>query len=333
MTRPPAGTATQPIDLAIVGVPKAGTTSLYTWLAEHPGVQGSEPKETLYFIERDSKLLVATQGAGNKLPTFQQEGWDGFERFFPEPREGRLRLEASPSNLYHETPLAAFSALRPQPLVMVALRCPAEQIRSAFYFAQNNGAAGSFIDQGLGFPTYVAALLEGNLEPLKDAIPDENLRWYVGEIQHHNRYVEWLDRWAAKIEPENLMVLRFDDISSRPYETVTRICERVGLDPSIYDGYEFTRINPTLARPASRTRQLAAAAGRMIPQGQVRDALVRVYRKVPAGQYIGAPSADETAAMMALGEYFAPYNQALSERYGIDVAPWWPVRAASQTTR
>lgn len=319
----------RPIDLAIVGVPKAGTTSLYTWLAAHPGVQGSEPKETLYFIERDSKLFVATQGPETALPTFDHEGWDGYERFFSEPRNGRLRLEASPSNLYHETPLRALTELRPQPLVIAALRCPAEQIRSAFYFAQNNGAAGNFIDDDVSFPTYVAALLEGNLEPLKDAIPNENLRWYLGEILHHDKYVEWLDRWAAKLAPGNLMVLRFDDVAGRPRETLEVVCKRAGLDPSFYDDYEFTRINPTLARPTSSMRQLASAAGRMIPPGRVRDALVRVYRKAPAGQYIGSPSTEETAAMVALGEYFAPFNQALADCYGVDVSAWWPVRATA----
>jgi hypothetical protein len=318
-----------PVDLAIIGVPKAGTSSLFTWLAAHPDVQGSEPKETLYFIGRDSKLFVWSEGPEADLPTYEQDGWSGFERFFPEPRNGRLRLEASPNNLYHDTAMQALSELRPQPLVIVALRCPAEQIRSAFYFAQNNGAAGNFIDESLTFPTYVAALLKGDLEPLKDAVPNEQLRWYLGEILHHNQYVEWLDRWAAKLEPENLMALRFDDVANRPRETLDVVCKRAGLDPSFYDDYEFTRINPTLARPTGRIRRMASSLGRVIPQGHARDVLARAYRRLPAGQYMGLPSADETEAMVALGTYFAPFNQALADRYDVDVSAWWPVRPSS----
>lgn len=313
-----------PIDLAIVGVPKAGTSSLYTWLAAHPDVQGSEPKETRYFIKRDSKLFV-----WNDIPeaeTYDEDGWAGFERFFPEPREGRLRLEASPSNLYLDMPLRALTDLHPQPLVIIALRCPAEQIRSAFYFTQNNGSAGNFVDRNLTFPTYVEALLGGDLEPLKRAIPSEQLRWYLGEILDYNKYVEWLDRWEAKLPPEKLMTVRFDDIADRPRETLDAICKRAGIDAAFYDDYQFERINPTLARPSSRFRQLAHTVHRVLPEGRVHDLLAKTYRELPAGQYIGSPSADEAAAMVALGEYFALSNQALAARFGVDVSPWWPMR-------
>ena len=58
-----------PIDMAVIGVPKSGTTSLYTWLASHPDVQGSEPKETYYFID--------VAGWQPEVPTFDDEGGTG----------------------------------------------------------------------------------------------------------------------------------------------------------------------------------------------------------------------------------------------------------------
>lgn len=317
-----------PIDVAIIGVPKSGTTSLYAWLAAHPGVQGSEPKETLYFIERDSKLLMAFDGDVVGAPTFDDDGWEGFERFFPEPRDGRLRLEASPSNLYHRIALRALTSVEPPPLVIIALRCPAEQIRSAFYFAQNNGAAGRSIDARLTFPAYVEALLAGDSGVLERAVPDDQLRWYLTEILHHNTYVDWLDQWAAKLPSENLLAVRFDDVAERPREVLDDICKRAGLDPSFYENYEFARLNPTLAQANSRFRSFALALRRALPAGRVRDSLAKVYRRLPAGQYLGMPSAEETAAMVALGRYFEPDNQALAEKYGIDVSPWWPREAS-----
>ena len=311
-----------PVDIAIIGVPKAGTTSLYTWLAAHPDVQGSVPKETLYFNEVDRLHPDA--------PTFDDEGWEGFERFFPDARNGRLRLEASPNNLYNEMALRALASLRPPPLVIAALRCPAEQIRSAFYFAQNNGAAGQFIDLGLTFPAYVEALLGADPAPLERAVPHDRLRWYLTESLQRNKYVEWLDRWSARLPRETIMVIRFDDLTQRPRETLEDICKHAGIPASFYANHEFAQINPTLAQRSSRLHRFAQSMNRVLPEGRLHDILARTYRRRlrPSQHLASAATSAETTAMMALGEYFAPSNQALAERCGVDVSPWWP-RATS----
>lgn len=308
----------QPLDLAIVGVPKSGTTSLFTWLSAHPGVQGSEPKETFYFIDFDR--------ADPQAPTFDDEGWEGFKHYFPEPRAGRLRLEASPSSLYSEMALRAFTSLEVPPLVIAALRCPAEQIRSGFYFSQNNGAAGRFIAPDLTFPAYVEALLGGDHAPLVRAVPDERLRWYLTESLNRDKYVGWLDRWSERLPPEALLVIGFDDLTGRPRETMEEVCKHAGLDDSFFADYEFARVNPTLAQPSSRLRRLATFVNQVLPEGRLHDALGGYYRRrLRPSQYIGsAAPGEETAAMTALGDYFGPSNQALAERYGVDVSSWWP---------
>ena len=239
-----------PIDLAIIGVPKSGTTSLFTWLAAHPDIQGSEPKETFYFIDLADGHAEA--------PTFDDEGWDGFEPFFPDARNGRLRLEASPSNLFSEMALRALTSLQHPPLVIAALRCPAEQIRSGFYFAQNNGAAGHFIDHSLTFPAYVEALLGANPAPLVRAVSNDRLRWYLTACLERNKYVAWLDRWSAGAPRETIMIVPFEDLTQRPRETLEEICKRVEIDVSFYADYEFAQINPTLDQASSLSAPLRA---------------------------------------------------------------------------
>lgn len=306
-----------PLDLALIGVPKSGTTSLYTWLAAHPDVQGSEPKETFYFIDFD--------GSRRKAPTFDDEGWDGFDRFFPGERRGRLRLEASPSNVFSEMAWRAFTSLEPSPLLIVALRDPAEQIRSGFYYSQNNGAAGDFVDPELTFPAYVDALLDDDPEPLARAVASARLRWYLTESLQRNQYADWLDRWAPKVPSERLLVLGFEELTRRPRETVEEICRRAGIDPSFYAGYEFERINATVAERNGPVRRFEMFAGRAVPPGPVHDLLAESYRRVrPRRLLASVASAEETSAMTALGEYFASSNKALAEAYGVDVSTWWP---------
>ena len=304
-----------PLDLAIIGVPKSGTTSLFTWLAAHPDVQGSEPKETFYFIGFD--------GSRAEAPTFDDEGWDGFERFFPGSRDGRLRLEASPSNLFSDMALQALTGLRPPPLVIAALRDPVDQIRSGFYFAQNNGAAGHFIDPDLTFPTYVDALLDGDPEPLARAVPNDRLRWYLTQSLERNKYAHWLDRWSAKLPRERFMVIGFEELTQRPRATLEEICNRAGIETSFYADYVFERMNATVAEPGEMGR-IAQFIRKAVPEGPMHDVLASTYRSVRPRQYLASvETADEAAAMTALGEYFAPSNKALAERYGVDISTWW----------
>jgi hypothetical protein len=221
--------------------------------------------------------------------------------------------------------LRALTALEPLPLVIVALRDPAEQIRSGFYYAQNNGAAGHFIDPELTFPTYVEALLDANPEPLARAVESDRLRWYLTESLERNKYAVWLDRWAAKLPSENFMVVRFDDLTQQPRETLEEICKRAGLDASFYADYVFERMNATVAQRNSGLRRFAMFVGRVLPQGRSHDLLARAYRRVRPRQLLAsAETGDEAAAMAALGKYFETSNRALADRYGVDVSPWWP---------
>lgn len=313
-----------PLDLAIIGAPKAGTTSLYTWLAAHPGVLGSSAKETLYFIDRDHELFF-WEGSETSWPTFNEQGWEGFEQFFPEPRNGRLRLEATPANLFFTLPRQLFAALDPQPLLIITLRDPAEQIRSAFYFSQNNGAAGNFIDPGLDFANYVDALLSGDLDLQKEVIPNDQLRrYFTDKILAFNRYVEWLDLWAEKFPPERILILRFADLTASPRTALGAICQRVGLDPSFYDDYEFVRHNATIARRRGRVDAWGYAVRNRLPQGRLTAVLTRLFKRLRPAGVVGGPAVNDAAAMTALGEYFAPYNKELAERFGVDVSSWWP---------
>jgi len=307
---------TNPLDLALIGVPKSGTTSLFTWLAAHPEVQGSAPKETFYFIDFD--------GEKAEQPTFDDEGWEGFERFFSGPRHGRLRLEASPSNVFSDMALRAITSLQPAPLVIAALRCPAQQIRSGFYFSQNNGAIGQFIDPDLTFPEYVDALLNENPEPLARAVSNDRLRWYLTEALRRNKYVDWLDRWSARLPSEAMMVIGFEELTEHPRETLEHVCKRAGIDGAFFADYEFEAVNRTLAQRNGRVHRFAMAVNRAVPQGRLHDVLAKSYRRIRFGQYLGSAVGDEeAAAMRALGEYFAPANQALAYTYGVDISRWW----------
>lgn len=100
----------------IAGAPKCGTTALAHYLARHPGVAVSEPKEPGY-LATDLPGLAVVQSEADYLALFATPG-------------AALRIDASIWYLYSETAIANILARRPDARFIVMLRNPVKMIPS-----------------------------------------------------------------------------------------------------------------------------------------------------------------------------------------------------------
>ncbi len=91
-------------DFFIIGAPKCGTTALATYLAEHPNIQLSDPKEPHYFC-KDLK-------AGGP-PVASDK--DYVRRFFPGLEESGASAAGEASVWYLYSDVAVRNILRFQP--------------------------------------------------------------------------------------------------------------------------------------------------------------------------------------------------------------------------
>jgi hypothetical protein len=97
----------------IIGAPKCGTTSLAAWLAEHPQVYMSEPKE-LDFFNSDIKQAY-------------RDDLDRYERFFAGAGAHHLAVgEASTGYLRSQVAIANILAYAPSAKFVVGLRNPVD---------------------------------------------------------------------------------------------------------------------------------------------------------------------------------------------------------------
>ena len=110
-------------NLVIAGVPKAGTTSLFSYLAQHPEVCGSDVKEPRYF----NPLRL-----GGELGPIEE-----YTAHFAHCAGQRYAMEASPGYFYGGRTLARglLEAL-PDPRVVLILRAPGERCWSWFRFVK-----------------------------------------------------------------------------------------------------------------------------------------------------------------------------------------------------
>ena len=192
----------------IAGVNKAGTTSLFVTLAEHPDIAPASVKETKYF-------LPARWGQALDPRAVYETYWDHAD-------SAPLRLEATPS--YFSGGTALVSKVREvcgAPKIVVVLREPVSRLLSYFAFQQ----ARLRIPETMTLDEYLARA---------DALSDDDFHDPDHEVYFGARggvYADYLPDWTTEFGSD-LLVLFFDDLVRRPAETVTRATTFLGVDPT-----------------------------------------------------------------------------------------------------
>src|SRR5262245_55217092 len=114
-------------NLFIVGAPKCGTTSLASYLAEHPSIFMCEPKEPSYF----SRELIESRTEAERWETPWRYDESAYLKLFDAAKPTQVVLgEASTTYLYSHRAPAAIRALAPEARIVVMLRDPVELVQA-----------------------------------------------------------------------------------------------------------------------------------------------------------------------------------------------------------
>lgn len=204
-------------DVIVLGAQKAGTTSLYNYLAQHPKLHKSFAKEVHYF----------DGGRNPAVDTFQLgEPW--YRAHFPLRSKlgpGEMAFEASP--LYLFTPLAPprIRDLVPHAKLIALLRDPAERAVSHYFHEQRKGKDTLPIREAF-------AAEEERLAPILAAEDYKNDRFATWSYQRRGQYAEQLKRYFALFPREQVLVLNSDAMFTAPDATLRRVFEFIGIDAS-----------------------------------------------------------------------------------------------------
>ncbi|MFL6845409.1 MAG: sulfotransferase family protein [Allosphingosinicella sp.] len=207
-------------DFIVVGAMKAGTTSLYAWLGEHPQVVGTEQKEVHYFDHNHAR------------------GPDWYRRAFPKLAaiaERRERLgkrvvtgESSPYYLFHPLAAERIASLLPDVRIIALLRDPVERAYSHYRQTVRQG------NEPLPFEQALAAEDE-RLEGAEQALASGRAARVEAHRQYSYRsrglYLDQLRRYFDRFPAGNILVLRSEDMFENPQAVFDRAVEFLGLDP------------------------------------------------------------------------------------------------------
>ena len=241
----------------IAGAPKAGTSSLFRWLVDHPDVSGPSEKETYYFVDPGTHMFAPGRN-------FHHGGVAGYSNLFEScDPSAKAVIEFTPAYPYSETALRELPALRSVPQFIFILREPVAQIRSLFSYFQQNW---NWIPRDMTFAKFVAAVEAG-----EDRFNGNEL---AANALRNAWYPEHLARWRSAVGPGRMMVLLFEDLVEDPLMAMRRVSERLGIDASFYEGYSFEAENQTyFAR-----------------NGALQDLNVVIRGRTPAGSSLQCPS-------------------------------------------
>ncbi len=252
-------------DYLIIGGQRCGTTSLWNYLVQHPGVLPARFTKGVHWFDV----------AYDRSP-----GW--YRNHFPLDLHRRRvadRLghqpvtgEGSPYYLFHPEVPGRVRLQIPDCRMIALLRDPVERAWSAYHHERSRGF------EDLDFE----AALDAEADRLAGA--DQVLARPDGIDQDHlhhgyvarGRYAEQLERWYGAFPPDQLLVLFTEELQQQPVETMARVHDFLGLpvlEPDVgrqWNKQRTSRLEPRLAERlrhafAEPDRQLAALLGRELP--------------------------------------------------------------------
>lgn len=177
----------------IVGAPKAGTSSIYELLKNHPDVCMSKVKEPNYFSQKEISSLYKTSDYRSGLLEF--ESISQYHDLYKDAN--KLCGEASVSYLMYPDVAQRIKKYNPDSKIIICLRDPVERAISHYRMDRRLG----FTSKSLG-----DIVLEAS-----DELSVEYFQYIQGSI-----YSNQIDRYFDAFHEKQLMIIEFNELLDNP---------------------------------------------------------------------------------------------------------------------
>ncbi len=287
----------RPLDAMIAGAQKAGTSSLLSYLAQHPSIVTHRARELTLFVNE------AEHARGYDAIAAEQ---------FPEPRDDQKLLAKSAGIMDLPEAIDRLHEHRPGVRLIFALRDPVDRAYSAYWFARRRGWE-------------PVTEFERALDAPADRFGDDWVRRRNTAYIRRGLYADHLARVLERFDRSRVLVL----IADGPKRDYAAMCRRVfeflGVDAA-FEPDVTRRVNPAgaarseaMAQALSGDHGLKRAVRAALPRSLARGIRQRL-RRWNERAFEPPPMNEQTRRMLA--SVFAPHNVRLAERFDLDVSHW-----------
>ena len=211
----------------VLGAQKAGTTSIYDYLAQHPDIFMSPVKEPHFFTYLNVEAPRSSPEEHSRFyrPLQPIAQLEDYERLFEGAGGRTIRGEASPSYIYGPAAPQNIRDIVPDAKLIVILRNPVDR---AFSNYQMNRRSGQEL-----------------LTTFEDAIAAEECRiaegWgFAWHYLAKGRYAEQLRRYLGVFPADQLKIMLFDDLIADPTSFMRDVYTFVGADSGFVPNVEHS---------------------------------------------------------------------------------------------
>lgn len=196
------GVSGSQVNFLVAGVQKGGTTALYDYLVEHPGLSLPLVKEAHFF---DDETGV----------DWSQPDYGRYEALFSDdPAEGRLRGEATPIYLYWPNSLERIAAYNPDMRLILIFRDPIERAWSHWKMEYARGAETQ---------PFAWCIRQGRARVASDAAAPGFHRVY--SYVERGFYGAQVERLLTIFPREQVLFLRSDDLRNDHERILRNVCD------------------------------------------------------------------------------------------------------------
>lgn len=297
-------TTAPPIRAMLVGAPKAGTTSLYRYAVQHPGLLSHAQREMTYFFSDDEYA----------------RGYDAcVQKYLPDrPPAKTVFLAKHVFAMYSPDAVARLHTHNPDAHIFALLRDPVRRAYSSYWYSRRRGW-----DSAKSFDIAIRRELDQHRHD-DDWLGDrDRLHLRVGIYRPH------IQRLYETFGCDRVHVYLTDDLAQDAAEPCRGIYEALGMDSGFTPDLSRSHNPAAAARSETVARAVAGVlksksklkrtVRRFIPHRLARKArhtLLHMNEK----PFTPPPMPDDTRRQLI--DYFAPHNQSLSQLIGRDLSIW-----------
>ena len=198
----------------IVGVQKAGTTSLYDWMAQHPDILGPEVMKDFHFFTKDEHYSKGVNWLG---------------RYYDDYKGEKIVMEGGVNYIFSEVAPKRFYDYNPDQKFILVLRDPVKRAFSAFnYFAK----------MGVEERTFQEAIADEK----KGIYQEWNEKIYFSYLEH-GLYHKQLQNYLKYFQLSQFKILFFEDLLTDKEGIVREVYQFLKIDETYIP--EFSTKNTT----------------------------------------------------------------------------------------